>query len=192
MSSMEPPIAQSSFAPLVPFRGRLIASPLSAFLRRFGSALVLSSLAIVFSAEVSGLPAAQPAAEDSWLRFEPTADPVTNSAIDLRFLNERFAGEHGFIAAQGGHFVYSGNGQPVRFWAVNGPPQEDGDRAALRPTARLLAKYGVNLVRRHGAVFDHDGELVPAAVKRAIAIVEAMKTEGIYTHLSIYFPLWFS
>ncbi|HZR16158.1 MAG TPA: hypothetical protein VFE51_02420 [Verrucomicrobiae bacterium] len=146
----------------------------------------------MFSAEVSGLPAAQPAAEDSWLRFEPTADPFTNSAIDLRFLNERFAGEHGFIAAQGGHFVYSGNGQPVRFWAVNGPPQEDGDRAALRQTARLLAKYGVNLVRRHGAVFDHDGELDPAAVKRAIAIVEAMKTEGIYTHLSIYFPLWFS
>jgi hypothetical protein len=56
----------------------------------------------------------------------------------------------------------------------------------------LLAKYGVNLVRRHGAVFDKDGELNPASVKSAITIVEAMKSEGIYTHLSIYFPLWFT
>jgi hypothetical protein len=35
----------------------------------------------------------------------------------------------------------------VRFWAVNGPPQDNDDRAALRHTARLLAKYGVNLIR---------------------------------------------
>ena len=80
----------------------------------------------------------------------------------------------------------------MRFWAVNGPAREDKDRAALRQTARVLAKRGVNLVRRHGAIFDKDGELDPAAVKSAIAVVEEMKREGIYTHLSIYFPLWFT
>ena len=73
-----------------------------------------------------------------------------------------------------------------------GPSREGSDSAGLRQTARLLAKYGVNLARRHGAVFDKDGELNPAAVKRAIADVEEMKAEGIYTHLSIYFPLWFT
>ncbi|MBI5385272.1 MAG: hypothetical protein HZA90_11380 [Verrucomicrobia bacterium] len=127
-----------------------------------------------------------------WFAFDPKPDPFEESPIDLRFLNEKFAGEHGRVAVKDGHFVHSANGRPVRFWAVNGPSREGGDPAALRQTARLLAKYGVNLVRRHGAVFDKDGETNPNATKRAIAIVEAMKSEGIYTHLSIYFPLWFT
>src|SRR5712691_6868260 len=127
-----------------------------------------------------------------WFAFDPKPDTFSDSAIDLRFLNEKFAGKMGRIATKEGHFIHSNNGQPVRFWAVNGPSGEDADRAGPHKTARLLAKYGVNLVRRHGAVFDKDGELNPASVKRAIAIVEEMKAEGIYTHLSIYFPLWFT
>lgn len=134
---------------------------------------------------------AAPAGE-GWFSFEPKPDPFAESPLDLRSLNEKFAGEHGFIATKDGHFVHAANGQSVRFWAVNGPSGEGNDRAELRRTARLLAKYGVNLVRKHGAVFDKDGELNPAAVKRSIAIVEEMKAEGIYTHLSIYFPLWFT
>ena len=128
---------------------------------------------------------------EGWFPFDPKPDKFADSPIDLRFLNEKFAGEHGFIAARDGQFVHSANGQPVRFWAVNGTGHEDGDRAALQRTARLLAKYGVNLVRRHGAIFDKEGEVNLAAVKRAIGLVETLKTEGIYTHLSIYFPLWF-
>jgi hypothetical protein len=131
-------------------------------------------------------------ADESLFPFDPKPDVFTNSAIDLRFLNEKFAGEHGFIGVRDGHFVYGSSRQPLRFWAVNGPPHEGGGRDALHRTARLLAKYGVNLVRRHGAVFDKDGEVDPAAIKQAIAIVEEMKSEGIYTHLSIYFPLWFT
>ncbi len=132
------------------------------------------------------------AAGGDWFSFDPKPDALADSAIDLRFLNEKFAGEHGFIAVKDGHFVHGGNGEPVRFWAVNGPSREDSGSAGLRRTARLLAEYGVNLVRSHGAVFDKDGELNSASVKRAIAIVETMKAEGIYTHLSIYFPLWFT
>jgi len=128
----------------------------------------------------------------SWFAFQPKPDPFTQSPIDLRFLNEKFAGEHGFIAVKNGHFIHAANNEPLRFWSVNGPSQEGNDRAELRKTARLLAKYGVNLVRRHGAVFDKDGEASPDSIQRAIAIVEEMKAEGIYTHLSIYFPLWFT
>src|SRR4051812_42503754 len=127
-----------------------------------------------------------------WFSFAPKPDRFAESPIDLRNLNEKFAGEHGFIAAKEGHFIHSSNGDPVRFWAVNGPPQEASDRPALRQTARLLAKYGVNLVRRHGAVFNKEGEVDRAAIKRAIEIVEEFKAEGIYTHLSVYFPLWFT
>jgi hypothetical protein len=129
---------------------------------------------------------------DGWFAFDPKPDTFAESPIDLRFLNEKYAGEHGLIAAKEGHFVHSANGQAVRFWAVNGPSGEGNDRASLRRTARWLAKCGVNLVRRHGAVFDKDGEVNPAAVKRIQAVVEEMKAEGIYTHLSIYFPLWFT
>ena len=131
-------------------------------------------------------------AGDGWFAFDPKPDTFAESSIDLRSLNEKFAGEHGLIKVKDGHFIHEANGQPVRFWAVNGPPSDAKDRAALRQTARTLAKYGVNLVRLHRAAFNKEGEVDPAAVKRSIATVEEMKAAGIYTHLSIYFPLWFS
>jgi hypothetical protein len=127
-----------------------------------------------------------------WFAFDPPADSfAANCPLDLRRLNEQFAGEGGFIAAKDGQFVHSATGQSVRFWAVNGPP-EDLRGAELRRCARLLAKYGVNLVRVHTAMFDKDGEPDAAKVKRAQEIVAAMKAEGVYTHFSIYFPLWFT
>ncbi|MCX8108253.1 MAG: hypothetical protein N3G20_05550 [Verrucomicrobiae bacterium] len=129
---------------------------------------------------------------EEWFDFNPEPDRFGASPIDLRPLNERFAGEHGFITVANGQFIHSANGKPVRFWGVNGPPGEELDAIELRRTARLLAKYGVNLVRHHRPVFDKEGELNPAAVERILAVVEAMKSEGIYTHLSIYFPLWFT
>ncbi len=127
---------------------------------------------------------------DAWFPFAPGADTFeTNCPLDLRFLNEEVAGEHGFIAVRNGQFVYSETGTPVRFWAVNGPPQDLTGRA-LAECARMLAKRGVNLVRVHGGYFDQRGEVDLAKVRHAIEIVAAMKAAGIYTHFSIYFPLW--
>jgi hypothetical protein len=141
----------------------------------------------------AGPPAVQGQAPDSgdgWFQFDPGPDPFSaDSAIDMRFLNERFAGEHGLIGAKDGQFIHTGNGKPIRFWGVNGPPVELKG-AELRRCARLLAKYGVNLVRVHGGYFDGRGEVDLARVRHAIEIVEAMKAEGIYTLFSIYFPLW--
>ena len=126
-----------------------------------------------------------------WFPFAPPTDAFDpHSVIDLRSLNEKVAGEHGFIATRDGHFIRSGDGEAVRFWAVNGPPDEARSGADLARLARRLAKYGVNLVRAHGAVFDRKGEVDPARVGRLRDIVAAMKAEGVYTHLSIYFPLW--
>lgn len=126
----------------------------------------------------------------SWFSFDPPPDSFgTNSAIDLRFLNEKFAGEHGFIGVKHGRFIHTADAEPLRFWAVNGPPRELTG-SALRECARMLAKHGVNLVRVHGGYFDENGEVDPARVRHAIEMVEAMKAEGIYTHFSIYFPLW--
>ena len=127
--------------------------------------------------------------EQGWFAFNPSADTFApSSAIDLRFLNEKFAGEQGFIQAKDGRFRHGQSNEPVRFWAVNGATGQSRDD--LKREARQLAKYGVNLVRLHGPMFDKRGEVDPAKIARAIEIVEVLKAEGIYTHFSIYFPLW--
>jgi hypothetical protein len=142
-------------------------------------------IGVMFSLVCRGL-----AAPESWFAFAPAPDPFSGPcAIDLQFLNERFAGEHGFIGVKGDQFVHTGTGEPIRFWAVNGPPS-DLTGPDLKQCARMLAKHGVNLVRIHGGYFDERGEVDPARVKRTLEIVEAMKRQGIYSHLSIYFPLW--
>src|SRR5438105_14306853 len=105
-------------------------------------AIVLSCLPLV------GRASAEPA---DWFPFEPKEDTYAgNSGVDLRSLNEKHAGDGGFIAVKGSQFVHSRTGKPVRFWAVNGPPTELNDIGSLRRCARLLAKHGVNLVRIHG------------------------------------------
>lgn len=127
-----------------------------------------------------------------WFPFEPEPDPFTVSPIDLRRLNETFAGQHGFIQAKNGGFVHQTSGAPVRFWAVNAgndlvhlPP------ASLDYLARSLAKKGVNLVRLHGPVWGGDFHRVdPAHLDKLFRFVAAMKKQGIYSCLSIYFPLW--
>jgi hypothetical protein len=125
-----------------------------------------------------------------WFAFDPKPDAFSpESGFDLRSLNERFAGENGFIVIRDGQFIHSQTGKPLRFWAVNVSPGNI-KTDALKRTARILAKHGVNLVRVHGGYFKQDGSIDAARVQEAIQIVEAMKAEGIYSHLSTYFPLW--
>jgi hypothetical protein len=126
-----------------------------------------------------------------WFAFDPKPDAFrAESGFDLRALNEKAAGEHGFISVKGSQFILGDTGRPVRFWGVNGPPGDLKDPESLHALGRLLAKYGVNLVRVHGGYFDASGEVDPAKVQHAIDVVEAMKQAGIYSHFSIYFPLW--
>ena len=141
--------------------------------------------------EIAAAQSRELADNQGWFSFDPKADDFTQSAIDLRYLNEKFAGDNGYIGVKNGGFVHLGSGEPVRFWAVNGPPQ-DLKGEDLRTCARMLAKHGVNMVRVHGGYFDENGNVDMARVKHAIEIVEAMKAEGIYTHFSIYFPVWFA
>ncbi len=139
--------------------------------------------------EIAAAQAGELADNQGWFSFDPASDDFAASALDLRNLNEKFAGENGFIGVKNGDFVHTGSGEPVRFWAVNGPPKElKGED--LRQCARMLAKRGINMVRVHGGYFDANGDVDMAQVKHAIEIVEAMKAEGIYTHFSIYFPIW--
>lgn len=131
-------------------------------------------------------------APQGWFAWEADLDPFRPTPMDLRGLNEKFAGENGFITAKGESFVHGKTGAPVRFWAVNtGAQTVQLDDASQDYMARTLAKQGVNLIRVHGGVWGTDYRKAdPAFINRYQRFVSAMKKQGIYTCLSIYFPLW--
>ncbi len=133
--------------------------------------------------------------QPGWFAFQPAPDPFGFSPIDLRYLNEREAGENGFIRARGEDFVHERTGQPVRFWAVNvGMGFVNSAHSELDGFARAMAKRGVNLVRVHGAIYTSSGtdfgRVDTDRVAQLQYFIKALKREGIYSSLSIYFPLW--
>ncbi|HOX02493.1 MAG TPA: hypothetical protein P5555_09670 [Candidatus Paceibacterota bacterium] len=135
--------------------------------------------------------------------FQPEPDPLSPDALlDLRFLNEKVAGEHGFIrrSADGMDFV-RGDGQPIRFWGGSDYNQRNLSFGELVRHAQFLAKRGVNIVRWHGHLPPTaprrapEGQAAPAPslsdinakeLDEAFKLVAAMKQAGIYTILSPY------
>jgi hypothetical protein len=124
--------------------------------------------------------------------FTPDVDRYSpDSMLDLRPLNERFAGEHGFIGiSPEGDFV-RGDGEPIRFWAVNTSAWSTDDDSLLADHARFLAKRGVNMVRWHAnitprgdsaSITDFDA----GARDKLWRYVATMKKEGIYMTISPY------
>lgn len=128
-----------------------------------------------------------------WFAFEPDADPLAASPVDLRWLNERAAGEGGFIQAKGDVFVQEKTGKPIRFWGVDLEAdilKQEG--SALDRFARRLAKSGVNLVRVHQPLWREDDpkRVDETKLNSLHRFVAALKREGIYLSLSTYYPLW--
>lgn len=127
-------------------------------------------------------------AEAAAWAFEPARDGFSPEALlDLRDLNEEFAGEHGFVgrSTDGNDFALS-DGTPVRFWAVN-DAAFDKD---LRRQARFLAKRGINMVRFHCNITPTSGQLMDidkADRDHLWRGVAAMKQQGIYV---TYSPYW--
>jgi hypothetical protein len=130
--------------------------------------------------------------DPGFFAFEPAPDPFKPTPIDLRNLNEKFAGEGGFIGVKGEEFIHKKTGIPEKFWAINtGADTTRLDKATFQNMARSWAKMGVNLVRLHGAHWGSDfRKIEPDELQRIHQFVEILKHEGIYTCLSIYFPLW--
>lgn len=133
--------------------------------------------------------------QSGWFAFEPEPDRFGFSPVDLRPLNERVAGENGFIRVRGEDFVHETTGEPARFWAVNvGMGFVGSVKSEVDVFARAMAKRGVNLVRVHGPVYTASGSGFGAVDTNRVSqlhyFIHALKREGIYTSLSIYFPLW--
>jgi hypothetical protein len=138
-------------------------------------------------------PAAYTQDKNSWA-FQHPNDPFDAKAVfDLRHLNEKEAGESGFLKlSPEGRFVL-GNGKPVRIWAV-GSDMQKKSAAEQKRHARFLAKMGVNMVRIHtqlntgkkgGKVTDVDQE----EIERLWQFIAILKKEGIYSTISPYWAV---
>ncbi len=130
------------------------------------------------------------ATEAGRFAWEPDGDPADGSSpIDLRYLNEKRAGQSGHVRRKGQGFVL-GDGTPVRFLekgTVN-PYMSD---EMIRYRGKRLAKYGVNLMRigfarkyplyKKGQMdqFNH-------YLDRIHYMVSAFREEGMYTWIRLY------
>ncbi|MDB5158497.1 MAG: hypothetical protein JWR50_3204, partial [Mucilaginibacter sp.] len=134
--------------------------------------------------------------DKSWWAFSyPVNRSSDSSLLDLRYLNERFAGEHGFIRlGKDGNSFADGRHHEIRFWACNGGSMANGfDDKKLDSLARFLAKMGVNLIRYHGAINPKGkntklNDVDTTEARNIWRCVAAMKKQGIYTVISPYWP----
>jgi hypothetical protein len=152
---------------------------------RIACALLAACSASVPAAAQEGIKDATWAFNYNDAGFKPGA------VLDLRSLNEKEAGESGFVqlTPDGDGFAL-GNGKPIRFWAV----VTDIFRLSsveMATHARFLAKLGVNMVRLHTQIAPTgDGSRITDTNQKEIdgiwRCVAAMKKEGIYCTISPY------
>lgn len=127
--------------------------------------------------------------------FEPDFDTYKPGALfDLRLLNEKTAGQTGYVKTTPDGGFALGNGKPVRFWAVNSGVSGRSNIDELRAHARFLAKRGVNMVRHHGAIYSKNKnsqltDVDDEEIKRIQMTVVAMKECGIYSTFSPYWAV---
>jgi len=123
---------------------------------------------------------------EGFFAWEPEPDPLDGeSLLDLRYLNEEYAGVHGPVRREEDRFVL-GDGEPVRFWMVQADLR-NMDKHLIDRQARRLAKYGVNMVRMNfSRLFNlrvaGDKEAFARELERLHYVVAALKREGIYSY----------
>jgi hypothetical protein len=155
---------------------------------RTGVAMLVIALATGARAQ-DGRPTGS--AAGTWAFDYPSHPGSTRPLLDLRHLNEKEAGQSGFVRlTPDGNGFALGDGTPARFWAVGSEIYRNSPGDMARH-ARFLAGIGVNLVRLHT-------ELAPKAKGSRIdevdakeidgiwRFVAAAKKEGIYTVISPY------
>jgi hypothetical protein len=131
-------------------------------------------------------------AETTWA-FEPREDKFTDDALlDLRYLNEKEAGQTGFVrlTKDGNGFVL-GDGKPVRFWAAVSDVYRKSPEE-MDQHARFLAKLGVNMARLHASLYSKSKtaqitDVDEKEIDGILRMVAALKKQGIYATIS---PFW--
>jgi hypothetical protein len=131
---------------------------------------------------------------DSWL-FNPSAVGHGLPLLNLRYLNEKTAGEHGFIrVSRNGYGFVRGDGKPIRFWGVTSFAGDLKGFQAAKSAARFLARYGVNMVRFHGTLApvqpgSRITDVNTTVLHQVWKLVAAMKRQGIYTTICPYWAV---
>lgn len=128
-----------------------------------------------------------------WYPYQPPASAGL-AALDLSSLNEKPAGNRGFVKIIDGHFAFA-DGTRVKFWGTDivGPniflPHEEADLVARR-----MAKLGINLVRLHfldndwgdKSLFDPKADntraFLPESLDKMDYLIAALKKNGIYLY----------
>ncbi len=116
--------------------------------------------------------------------WEPPVDTFRDeSPIDMSFLNQPI---NGFVKRDGNHFV-DPDGNPVKFWMVQGSNLVTMDHDATDFWSRRLAKYGVNLVRvQFSGLFkayaDGDMQTFNRILDDVHYTVASLKKQGIYMY----------
>ncbi len=173
-----------------------------------GLAQLLRRMAVASALMLAALgAAAQTEAPATWAFTPPRDEFSADSLLDLRSLNEQTAGETGFVRIDARGDFIRGDGQPIRFWAVNSDvarvpfvvkPRGPKTAPDLTRHARFLAKRGVNLVRQHRQISPPTsaaiGDINRTERDAIWRMVAAMRAEGIYSVISPYWagPMRFS
>jgi hypothetical protein len=153
---------------------------------RLPGALLALAAALPIALAEGRLGAAVDVGDASWeLRYQAN-DQRRDRLLDLRGLNERVAGEHGWVGLDEHGAFRRGDGAPIRFWGVisgaDFSPEQYDQHAAW------LARIGVNLARiqltlppiKPGSQVTDVNE---AQLDHAWRIVAAMRKQGIYVGL---------
>ena len=149
-------------------------------------------IALLMMVTHAGLRAQDP--QEGWNFVYPGDDFTDDALLDLRYLNEEYAGENGFLQlSEDGNSFVDGEGNPMRLWCINGgglAKKFSDDK--MKKFARFLAKMGVNMIRFHGSINPAGKgtkiyEVDTAEVNAIWKMVAFMKDEGIYSTIS---PFW--
>ena len=129
--------------------------------------------------------------------------PWDESPVDLSFVfeNEKPAGRHGFLKADGNKVVFE-DGTPARFWGTNfNSAANFPSHSYSEKVARRLAKFGINIVRFHqmdgdwstpnifqftkGPLLNTTRKLDARSLDRLDYLIHCLKQEGIYVYLDL-------
>lgn len=134
-----------------------------------------------------------PDQKDTWAL--PVPLPATDKRVlDLRYLNEEKAGQHGLIGlSQDGESFVRGDGEPIRFWPIISYGWRDLSPDDMDRQCRFLAAMGVNMVRIHANISNgQEGAAITDVNQKEIdgikRYVKSCRDNGIYLTISPYWP----
>jgi hypothetical protein len=159
------------------------------------SIIIAVSILICFTIFSCGTSPDQITREYGWFDFVVQDYDTAHNAVDMSFLNEKEAGETGFIAVKNSHFV-TGAGDPVRFFGDNltfGGCFQEKDTSTM--LAARFRKLGYNVIRFHhmdnqstpGGIWNESMDAFdPDQLDKLDWLIFQLKKHGIYTNLNLH------